>query len=533
MTPRVRRIAAASLIAAAIVARVTPLDAFSNAAREGARYIASQQTPTGSFFAANYPADGVADAIVALVAGGAREPIPDALAYLRRNGPARADERAAYAGRIVMGLVAAGRDPRAFGGVDYVAKITSRYDPVSGRYDNGIYAGALAMLGVLAAGEQLPDQALTFLRANQCTDGGFGHEQACTGGADVDSTAIVLSVLVATGIGPDDATRARARTWLRGAQNDDGGFPASPTVDPHPTNANSTGLALSAIAALGEDPAAWGRGTATPLTALRALQRPSGGFTYAADSPQEDPFATVQAVPGAAGLAYPIRAGAHTGASPAATGAADASSRPGVRPAASGVSAAQQQTSPTPRPSRVNNAGLVIQRQDGTVSLYCVRFPEAQITGYELLRRSGVELVVQDFGGGVFICKIQGEGQDYPREPCTPPCPSQDSCTYWGYYRFENGAWRFNDQGVTADVVRNLDIEGWRFGPHSLQGGNPPLAVALEEVCPRRELVDGASAPPSPPASPSSRAPYVFAAGLLLFIVIGLAVARRFRGAPA
>lgn len=522
MNARARRTAACVIAAAAVLACAIPSSAApSSAARDGARYIVARQVPSGAFFSATATADGVAEALVALAVAGIDDPSIDrALAFMRANGPARADERAAYAGRIVAGLVATGQDPRAFGGVDYVSKIKARYDPVTGRYDNGIYSDALAMLGVLAAGAVVPDQALTFLRANQCSDGGFGHEQACAGGADVDTTAIVVCVLVAAGVDADDPARTRARAWLAEVQNADGGFGAA---GGKPTNGNSTGLALSALAAMKETPAAWARAR-TPTAALERLQTSDGGFRYLATDPEPDDYATVQAVPGVAGRALPFRPSARSDVRRKPTAAASSAARASSSARPTGSRAVAASTPKAPSDSR---AAVVVQANDGATQRFCVDFREPTISGYELLRRTGAPLVVKESGAGAFICKIGSVGRDHPRESCEPPCPDANSCTYWGYYRLDpaKSTWRFNERGASDTVVRDGTVEAWRFGTHSLSGGNPPEETTLEEIC----AAPVAAVKPKAGAAAGARAPMLFA--LVLAMVGGGAVvfARRAR----
>src|SRR5688572_3624005 len=66
-----------------------------------------------------------------------------------------------------------------------------------------------------------------------------------------------------------------------------------------------------------------------------------------------------------------------------------------------------------------SRAGLVVQFGDGEVMRYCVSFTEESITGFELLRGTGLPLVYQDYGAGsVAMCKIGDEGCEYPREQC-------------------------------------------------------------------------------------------------------------------
>ena len=279
----------------------------SEAIKDAASFLASRQQPDGSFFRAGAPADGVSEVVAALATVGAeREVRARAMRYLEKSAVARARERGGYAGRITQGIVAAGHDPRAFAGADVVAILESFYDPVTGRYDNGIYANALAVLGVLAAKQQLPERAVDFIELNQCGDGGFGHEEGCLGGADVDTTSLVVAALRAAGIRSDEASVARARAWLLSARNADGGFGARPGDR---TNANSTGLAICAVVALGEDPESepWTGGGAGPLAALLALRHSGGGFRYIATQDAPNDYATVQALPALAKIAYPLK----------------------------------------------------------------------------------------------------------------------------------------------------------------------------------------------------------------------------------
>jgi hypothetical protein len=79
-------------------------------------------------------------------------------------------------------------------------------------------------------------------------------------------------------------------------------------------DANSTAVAVQALIAAGEDPAAteWQNAAG----ALLAFQNPSGAFRYSHDTPEDNLFATVQAIPAAAGLSFPLRS---ADATPAAT----------------------------------------------------------------------------------------------------------------------------------------------------------------------------------------------------------------------
>ena len=88
-----------------------------------------------------------------------------------------------------------------------------------------------------------------------------------------------------------------------------------------------------------------------------------------------------------------------------------------------------------------NQAALVIVHGDGRVVTRCVGFSEAQITGADLLQRSGLDLNIEASSMGATICRIDGEGCTFPQESCFCQCEGA-SCNYWSYWRWENGEWR-------------------------------------------------------------------------------------------
>lgn len=276
-------------------------------AGKGAAFIAARQEANGALLPGEPRADQVGDGVLALVAaGGSRDTIEKAVAYMATRPPQELT-RGGQIGRLLMAVTAARHNPRDFGGANYVRALADKYNPATGAYDQGVYGHALAVLGMVAANESVPEQAITFIRVNECPNFGFGHDTGCPGGADADTTAIVLSALVAVRVAPADPIRVHTRDYLLGvAQNRTGGFGHRPG---EPDNANSTGLVLSAIVALGENPTAspWTRPDGGgPVGVLLALQQSDGGFRFDASASAPDPYATFQAVPPLAGVPYPV-----------------------------------------------------------------------------------------------------------------------------------------------------------------------------------------------------------------------------------
>ena len=71
------------------------------------------------------------------------------------------------AGKTTLALIAAGEDPRDFGGFDFVISISSQIS-LTGQYKvNTAFNQSLAILGLTRAGEPVPDNAVDWLVGQQ------------------------------------------------------------------------------------------------------------------------------------------------------------------------------------------------------------------------------------------------------------------------------------------------------------------------------------------------------------------------------
>jgi hypothetical protein len=293
-------------------------------AAAAAQWMSDQQTDSGAFFSPTLRVDLHAEALAAVVAGGIDEStLEAALAYIEENGEAGATE-GARTGRLIAGVVAGGEDPTAFGGVDYEAILTSQFDPTTGTYMDttppagDFFSNLIAANGDIAADGLLPTQVKDYILGQQCTDGGFafGGVADCAFN-DVDTTALAINALANSGLTGSDIDNALddARARLLEVQTDNGGF-AFCCDDPN-FSSDSTGLALTAISAMGEDAEAhpWLQADGDdPVQALETLQTDEGSFRFAEEDFNGDPItegnslSTVNATPGMAGESYPIQA---------------------------------------------------------------------------------------------------------------------------------------------------------------------------------------------------------------------------------
>lgn len=131
-----------------------------------------------------------------------------------------------------------------------------------------------------------------------------------------------------------------------------------------------------------------------------------------------------------------------------------------------------------------NRAGLIVQMADGSVVTRCVSFTEESLTGYELLRRAKLPLVVEVSGMGPAVCKISDTGCNYPQQGCFCQCNTLDAtCTYWAYAQFKDGTWRPSPLGAAGSKVRNGDVDGWKWGKGDGNTGEYPPAITFDQIC--------------------------------------------------
>jgi hypothetical protein len=129
-----------------------------------------------------------------------------------------------------------------------------------------------------------------------------------------------------------------------------------------------------------------------------------------------------------------------------------------------------------------HRAGLVVQYGDGQVQTACVSFAEDEVTGVELLERADLPIVVQEGGVGAAVCKIGGDGCDYPAEQCFCERDGPRSI-YWALYQLEGQEWRYSNLGAGSVRVRDGDVFGWAWGIGESGEGAVPPVITLEELC--------------------------------------------------
>jgi hypothetical protein len=327
--PKALRAGVAGALAGAL-ALTTPAAAAptpTRRARIAVRYVVSQQGREGRIRGGSSKLGTTADAVTALVAArrGARA-LRRALSYLRTHGSKA--RTVGLKARLVLALVAAGRDPRAFAGRDWIAEIEGAElpagDPAAGRYGrrSRVLGHARALLALTAAGVTPSDAAARWLAQAQCPDGGWqrdgprqtGENLHCQGNIDrdpyrseADASGLAVQALARFGPGVPAVDPFTFFPTLRDPVK--GGWGYSHTRPR--TNAASTALVLQAYATRRRTPARGPR-------ALRRLQyalcgADAGAFPrtwklergrYRRTGPDVD--ATIASIPALLGQTLPV-----------------------------------------------------------------------------------------------------------------------------------------------------------------------------------------------------------------------------------
>lgn len=200
-------------------------------------------------------------------------------------------------------------------------------------YD-GVWRQGLSLLALHTQGVTPADSAISWLTGQQCADGGFpsynpNPAKACAPAAE-DSNATSAAVQALVALGGHDAAVGKAVAWFRTVQNKDGGWSYNPGT---PSDGNSTGLVVSALAAAKTDPATVAKGGRTGLDGLHSFQlgctaakADRGGFAYQPDKSGKlaaDGLASAQAALAAGSGFLPVAAPGQVTAAPTAVACTD------------------------------------------------------------------------------------------------------------------------------------------------------------------------------------------------------------------
>ena len=148
-----------------------------------------------------------------------------------------------------------------------------------------------------------------------------------------------------------------------------------------------------------------------------------------------------------------------------------------------------------------NQAALVIRYSDDRTETACVNFEEPQISGFDLLQRSGLSFEIEAQGLGAIVCSIDGSG--CPASDCWCQCKGGAECIYWSYWHKLQEGWKYSQAGSTIYQINPGSVDGWSWGPGAANQAVAPPDLSFEEVC-QIPATSTATPPPSPTVTNTS-----------------------------
>jgi len=138
--------------------------------------------------------------------------------------------------------------------------------------------------------------------------------------------------------------------------------------------------------------------------------------------------------------------------------------------------------SPDAKAQQPNRVALVVDF-GGSHITRCIEFSESKITGYDVLRRSGLNVVVDASNPmGVAVCDINNTS-GCPASNCFCKCQGSP-CIYWAYHHLVSGSWQYSQLGASNYKVGNGDVEGWAWGEGAMgSGGAKPPVIPFDQIC--------------------------------------------------
>ena len=225
------------------------------------------------------------------------------LAYLEAN--VKSVAKAGDVSKLILALIASGRNPRDLAGIDLIAKLEGMVgkDGKIGTEADFVNEHCYAMVALSSARRAVPAAAVDYLLSHQIADGTWSWNGGTTAGSgDNNTAAMAVIALMAAGVPADHPQVQKTLQHFKAQQNADGGFPY---IKPSPfgtdSDSNSTAVVMWAIKAAGQDPAGvdWkyqGQDGHSALDRIRAFQNASGAFRWQDAVPADNLASTVQAL---------------------------------------------------------------------------------------------------------------------------------------------------------------------------------------------------------------------------------------------
>ena len=199
--------------------------------------------------------------------------------------------------RTILALEGAGVEPREFGGRNLIAALLAKRRS-DGSYEGWPNSTAYAVLALRSAGIANVADSVEWLRGVQNEDGGWGDVEGAPSNAD--GTGAVLQVL-----SPSSQAAKRAVGYLRQVQQKGGGYRLGGNGA---LNTQSTAWAVEGLLAAGANPAEFKRGGVSALGYIEGNQAGDGHYRYSSKSDQTPVWVTGQVLVAAASKYLPLEA---------------------------------------------------------------------------------------------------------------------------------------------------------------------------------------------------------------------------------
>ena len=123
----------------------------------------------------------------------------------------------------------------------------------------------------------------------------------------------------------------------------------------------------------------------------------------------------------------------------------------------------------------VHVAGLIVDYGGGEMTYAWVPFAEEEISGVDLLEKSGLPVLTVGFGGmGDAVCKIVRTGCDVSACRLRLCQTADHSSPFWQYLRLgPDGVWSKQPLGGSSSKVRDGAIDAWVWSGKRLDAGTP------------------------------------------------------------
>ena len=114
-----------------------------------------------------------------------------------------------------------------------------------------------------------------------------------------------------------------------------------------------------------------------------------------------------------------------------------------------------------------HHAFIVVQHGAGNTVDACAGFDGAKVSGFALMKDSGLELATQTTKYGPAVCQVDNEPPHYTQ--CLPA-----NAPYWAFWIWNGTAWTVGQTGYADASFTDGQAIGWVYTPQTVASPAPP-----------------------------------------------------------